>query len=237
MARLDPFQKSVTHQFKNPEWLQLALTHPSVSYERNRALPNNQRLEFLGDAVLQMTISSELFSRFPDRDEGSLSKMRARLVSRDALLTKARDIGIGAHLIMGRGEEASGGREKSSVLADAYESLIGAVFLDGGWPSARRFVRHQFKNALDVVDVSLHGGNPKGELQELLQNNSGEPPDYRVLDILGPDHDRKFCCAVQHGGRELARGEGKSKKTAEVAAAVAALTFLRNRGKALPADA
>ncbi|MSR65914.1 MAG: ribonuclease III [Pedosphaera sp.] len=237
MVRLDSFQKSLSHQFKNPELLRLALTHPSISYERKRPLPNNQRLEFLGDAVLQMTISSELFSRFPDQDEGVLSKMRARLVSREALLSKARDMKLGPHLIMGRGEEHSGGKEKPSVLSDAYEAIIGAVFLDSGWTAARRFVRQQFKDTLDKVDVGLHGGNPKGELQELIQSDSSEPPDYRVLDILGPDHDRKFCCAVRHGGRELARGEGKSKQTAEIAAAAAAIAFLRSRGKSPPAGA
>ena len=207
----------------------LALTHPSVGHEKDKAEANNQRLEFLGDAVLQLVISAALYKQFTQHDEGTLSKVRARLVNREELAARARDIKLGAQLIISRGEEKNDGRNRDSALADAFEALIGAIYLDGGFTKVRRFILAQFKIVLKEVDVGQHVGNPKGELQELLQAHEAVSPEYRMLDASGPDHDRTFICAVRHKGRELARGQGKSKKIAEAqAAATAIITFLKS---------
>lgn len=227
MPRLGPFQKRIGYAFSKPELLQLALTHPSVGREKGEAVANNQRLEFLGDAVLQLIISAALYKQFSNRDEGTLSKARAQLVNREGLAARARDIKLGTQLIVSRGEEKSGGRDRDSALADAFEALVGAVYLDGGFTKARRFILAQFQTALNEVDAGQHFGNPKGELQELLQARAAVSPEYRLLDATGPDHDRVFICAVRHEGSELARGKGKSKKIAESQAAAAAVKAIK----------
>ena len=188
---------------------------------------HNQRLEFLGDAVLQLVLTRELYEKFPAFDEGPLTKARAKLVNRRTLAEHARALGLGTHLILSHGEEMHGGRERASALADAFEALLGAIFLDGGFDAAREFVLREFSAAFGKLSVPPTIENPKGELQELLQaarpkrrNTMSSPPP-------GPDHDRVFECAVQHAGVELARGRGKSKKAAESDAALAALKKLR----------
>ncbi len=227
MPRLGPFQKRIGYTFRQPDLLQLALTHPSVGREKGEAVANNQRLEFLGDAVLQLIVSAALYKQFSNRDEGTLSKVRAQLVNREGLAKRGRDIKLGTQLIVSRGEEKSGGRNRDSALADAFEALVGAVYLDGGFTKARRFILAQFQTALIEVDDGQHVGNPKGELQELLQARAAVSPEYRLLEATGPDHDRLFACTVHYEGRELARGEGKSKKTAESQAAAAAVKAVK----------
>lgn len=214
------------YEFADPTLLRLALTHPSVVHEHGQAMAHNQRLEFLGDAVLQLVLTRELYDRFPHVGEGPLTKARAGLVNRRALAIHARTLGLGDHLILSRGEEINGGRLRSSTLADAFEAIVGAVFLDGGLPAAERFVLQLLREELADVDTPSSIANPKGELQEMLQSSSAHPPDYRVISASGPDHDRVFECTVHHDGRELARGVGKSKKDAEAAAALAALAAL-----------
>ena len=231
MPSRGPLQKRLGYSFKKPELLELALTHPSVNHERSETL-NNQRLEFLGDAVLQLIISAELYRQFPKRDEGTLSKARARMVNRDALAEQAMQIKLGKELMLSRGEERNGGRERASALADAFEALLGAIFLDGGFVKVKKFILKQFSERFEGVDAGRHVGNPKGELQEILQDKSAVAPEYRLLDSQGPDHDRSFECAVRHSGRELARGTGKSKKTAETDAATKAILLLRAKKKA-----
>jgi ribonuclease III len=221
------FQSRLDYHFRDPGLLQLALTHPSVVHEQPGAAAHNQRLEFLGDAVLQLVLTRELFIRYPAQDEGELTKARARLVNQAALAARARALELGAHLILSRAEDANGGRERPSILADAFESLCGAVFLDGGYESARAVILRQFAEELAEVDAATGGENPKGELQELLQAQSQEAPAYELIAASGPDHDREFECAVRHRGEELGRGRGKSKKTAEAGAAQAALQRLR----------
>jgi ribonuclease-3 len=198
-----------------------------VAHESGEPTAHNQRLEFLGDAVLQLILTHALYEKFPAFNEGPLTKARAKLVNRRTLAEHARALGIGAHLILSRGEEASGGRERASALADTFESLLGALFLDGGFESAREFVLREFSAAFGKLNVPPTIENPKGELQELLQARSPEAPEYHVVSTTGPDHDRVFECIVQHGGVELARGSGKSKKAAESDAALAALKKLR----------
>ena len=227
MPELAELQARLAYTFRDAKLLRLALTHPSVAHEIGEPTEHNQRLEFLGDAVLQLVLTHELYEKFPGFDEGPLTKGRAKLVNRRTLADHARALGLGTHLILSRGEETSGGRERASTLADAFEALLGAIFLDGGFEVAREFIAHEFGAAFSRLNVPPTIENPKGELQELLQARSPEAPEYHVVSMTGPDHDRMFECVVQHSGAELARGSGKSKKAAESAAALAALKQLR----------
>ena len=227
MPELAAFQERLGHRFRDETLLRLALTHPSVAHEQNHPAPHNQRLEFLGDSVLGLVLSRELYEKFLDADEGSLTKSRAKLVNAGALAEHARALGLGAHLILSRGEENTGGRDRASALADAFEALLGAVFLDGGFDAAREFIRREFAADFSALDEAAGIENPKGELQELLQSRSPTAPEYQLISASGADHDRDFECAVLHENVELARGRGKSKKAAESEAAVAALKKLR----------
>ncbi|MDZ4402366.1 ribonuclease III [Prosthecobacter sp.] len=220
---MDTLETIIGHTFRDPALLQLALTHGSVGYEAQRAHADNQRLEFLGDAVLQLTLSHLLFQRLPQADEGVLTKARAQLVSTKALARIARRIGLGSHLRMGRGEEANGGRDRESTLADALEAIAGAVHLDAGNDAAQRFATRLFAEDL----LALHHGpldiNPKGQLQEMIQSVGTAPPLYEIIAEDGPDHAKNFLATVSWQGTQLGRGSGRSKKDAEVQAAQAAL--------------
>jgi ribonuclease-3 len=226
---LAALQDQLGYKFRDSSLLRLALTHPSVAHEQSVALQTNQRLEFLGDAVLQLVLTRELYEKFPAFGEGPLTKARAELVNRRSLAERARKLGLGRYLLLSRGEEISGGRERPSALADTFEALLGAIFLDGGFDAGRDFILRQFSEALGGVSAIPILENPKGELQEFLQSVSSEAPRYHVASVTGPDHDRVFVCTVHHNGTELARGRGKSKKTAESEAALAALSKLRTR--------
>lgn len=227
MSATSKLPDSFGYHFRDEELLRLALTHPSVAHENGTATAHNQRLEFLGDAVLGLVLTEMLYGQFPAFDEGPLTKARAKLVNRHSLASRARSLGLGAHLILSRGEEVSGGRDRSSALADAYEALLGAIFLDGGFDAAREFILKEFAGALDELAARPVIENPKGELQELLQSRSPRAPEYQTIQIAGSDHDPLFECAVLHDGVELARGQGKSKKAAESAAALVALEALK----------
>ena len=227
MSDLAELQQRLGHQFRDENLLRLALTHPSVAHEQNTAILHNQRLEFLGDAVLGLVLSRQLYEPFPGADEGLLTKSRAKLVNAGSLAAHGRALKLGAHLILSRGEENTGGRERASALADAFEALLGAIFLDGGFEAAREFVLREFAADFSALTEAGDIENPKGELQELLQAGSPHAPEYEFISAVGPDHDRIFECAVRHAGAELARGTGKSKKAAESAAALAALEKLR----------
>jgi ribonuclease-3 len=227
VSALAELQQRLGHPFRDEILLRLALTHPSVAHEQNIPTPHNQRLEFLGDAVLGLILSRELYEKFPGVDEGALTKSRAKLVNAGSLAGHGRALGLGAHLVLSRGEENTGGRERPSALADAFEALLGAIFLDSGFDAAREFVLREF--AADFSTLAEPAGieNPKGELQELLQARSPQAPEYQLVSASGADHDRDFECAVLHEGAELARGRGKSKKNAESDAAQAALQILK----------
>jgi ribonuclease-3 len=220
-------QERLGRSFGNGDLLQQALTHPSVAHEQNTPIQTNQRLEFLGDAVLQLVLTRHLFEQFPQFGEGPLTKARAKLVNSRSLAEQARRIELGRHLLLSHGEELSGGRDRVSSLADAFEALIGAIFLDGGFEVAREFILRQFGRELEHLQIDPTLDNPKGELQELLQSVSTEAPRYQLAAVSGPDHDRMFECTVHHGGKELARGQGKSKKAAQSEAARAALARMR----------
>ncbi len=229
MSDLDVLQARLGHQFRDVALLRLALTHPSVAHEVGVIAPHNQRLEFLGDSVISLAITRELFEKFPQLDEGPLTKARAQMVNQRALTAQALLLGLGQHLILSRSEESNGGRDRPSILADAFEAVIGAVFLDAGYDAARGVVLRQFKDSWGALDVLPNIENPKGELQELLQGGSNEAPQYRTESTEGPDHDRVFECSVWHAGAELGRGRGKSKKLAESEAALAALGKLHGQ--------
>ena len=234
MADPRDLQSQLGYQFREPELLRLALTHPSVAHEQGVPIQHNQRLEFLGDAVLQLILTRELYRNFPAFGEGPLTKARAKLVNRRSLAEKGRSLGLGNYLILSRGEEMHGGRDRPSTLADAFEAVLGAIFIDGGFDAASGFLSSLFQDALGELSVIPILENPKGELQEFLQARSTEAPEYRVVSASGPDHDRVFECTVHHAGVELARGAGKSKKAAESEAALAALTKLRKEFSAEP---
>jgi ribonuclease-3 len=234
MSSLAELQTRLGYHFRDEKLLQLALTHPSVAHGQEQPQPHNQRLEFLGDAVLGLVLARRLYEKFPDADEGPLTKTRAKLVNAVTLAGHGRALGLGTHLIMSQGEANTGGRERESSLADAFEALLGAIFLDGGFAAADEFILRDF-----AADGRLLAGaegieNPKGELQELLQSRSPGAPDYQLISAAGPDHDRVFECAVLHNGVELARGRGKSKKAAECEAALAALAALKKIQPAAP---
>ena len=235
MTSLDALQDRLGYRFRESSLLLLALTHPSVIHEQGGSQAHNQRLEYLGDAVLQLALSREIYDRYPNHDEGPLTKIRSQLVNQGSLAEQGRLLGLGDHLVLSRGEQLNGGRERPSILADAYEALLGAIFLDGGFDAARTFILDCFRTQFaEISNVSMLD-NPKGALQEILQAFSSEAPQYHVTSASGPDHDRCFECAVTHQGQELGRGKGKSKKTAESQAATVALERLKAKNAASPA--
>src|ERR1035441_9132960 len=230
MASVSDFnalQTRIEYQFQDISLLRLALTHPSVAHEGDRASQHNQRLEFLGDTELGLVLTRELYDKFPAVSEGPLTKARAQMINRRTLADQARRIGLQNYLILSRGEEANCGRGRASALADGFEALIGAIFLDGGFAAAQAFVLHSFHEAFGELTSIPTLDNPKGELQETLQAASPQSPQYEVVCVTGPEHDRLFECVVRHDGKDLGRGSGKSKKDAESQAALAALQKLR----------
>ncbi len=231
MRDFHQLQDRIGYEFRDDSLLRLALTHPSVAHEQNQPVQTNQRLEFLGDAVLQLVLTRELYENLPAVGEGVLTKARAKLVNRRMLAEMAGRLGLGESLIVSRGEELHGGRQRPSALADTFEALVGAIFLDSNFENVRQFILRHFESDLDDLSVVPILDNPKGELQEVLQAFSSEAPRYHVVSATGPDHDRLFECTVHHCGEELARGQGKSKKAAESQAARAALISLRENNR------
>jgi ribonuclease III len=222
-----PLEERIGYKFRNPFLLAEALTHPSLGHETQQRHFDNQRLEFLGDAVLQLVITEHLFRHFGNEPEGKLTKLRSRLVSRDILQTHAAALDLGRHLLLGRGEEASGGRERISTLADAFEALIGAIYLDSDFEEARKFILTQSRAELESVAQEPVDINPKGDLQELLQSISPTSPVYETISESGPEHDKTFVVRAIWEGQELGQGTGRSKKQAETAAAEEALKLKR----------
>ncbi|MDV3127207.1 ribonuclease III [Mycobacterium sp. 21AC1] len=209
------------------ELLTIALTHRSYSYE-NGGLPTNERLEFLGDAVLGLTITEELYHRHPDRSEGDLAKLRASIVNTQALADVGRgltDGGLGAHLLLGKGEESSGGADKSSILADGVESLLGAIYVEHGLVGSREVILRLFADLLDTAPTLGAGLDWKSSLQELTAARNLGAPSY-VVTSTGPDHDKEFTATVVVGEVEYGRGVGRTKKEAELKAAAAAWNAL-----------
>src|SRR5579862_5929579 len=213
-------ERALGHRFTRPEHLALALTHRSSG-----EADNNEKLEYLGDAVLALAMADLLMVRFPEARVGELSKMRASLVNADVLARKAREMDLGRWLRVGKGEEKSGGRAKPSILAAAYEAVLGAVYLDAGFECARAVVESHFA-AEATLDATFGLRDYKTGLQELTQRLFRETPAYTLVEESGPDHAKRFVVEIAIGGRPRARGVGASKKSAEQAAAMEALAAL-----------
>lgn len=213
-----------------------ALTHPSFANEQRGRCADNQRLEFLGDAVLGLLVGELLMERLPTAKEGELSLLRSLLVNAEALATWARVVGVGPALRLGRGADAAGERERENVLADAVEAIVGAVYLDRGTMAARALATAIVSEPLGRLEgSSTVGRDAKSELQEQVQARGGSSPRYRVVDTVGPDHRREFVVVVEVDGAMLGEGRGRSKKLAEQAAARAAIDA-RAAADALPID-
>jgi ribonuclease III len=222
------FQQPLGYSFRSLDLLERALTHKSFTNE-NRELrsPNNERLEFLGDAVLGFVVGEMIYRSFPTLQEGALSKIKAHLVSANMLSAKARALGIGRFLRMGAGEARSGGAEKPSLLADAFEAVVAAVYLDGGLGATEVLLRKVFGpeiSGIDIGDLSFH--DYKTTLQETAQSLGLPLPDYRVIEESGPDHEKAFVVELSWDGDPFARGAGSSKREAQRKAAKEALRKL-----------
>lgn len=220
---MESLEASLGYTFIQTALLTEALTHPSLSYERNQPGQNYQRLEFLGDAVIQLILTDELFRRYPSFGEGRLTQLRSRLVSRDALVAYAKEISLGDHLTLGISEGKNGGRDRPSNLADAFEAILGAIFCDSNFLTAQSVFLNRFGSFLNGMEDDDSEHNPKGTLQEILQGLAPVSPTYDLLAQDGPDHQRSFVVAVTWQGRTLGNGAGSSKKEAEAQAASEAL--------------
>lgn len=220
---MDSLEARIGHQFKQRSLMMMALTHPSASHERKASGKGYQRLEFLGDAVVDHVIAETLFHMFPEEDEGFLSKLWSRAGRESTMARIARKLGLGTDIVLGR-SEAERGRDRDSTLADTLEALIGAVHLDGGYAASQKLIQHLWKDELESLRLSPVDANPKGQLQELLQVSPwGETPTYRITSTQGPDHLRNYEAVVVWKGRDLASGTGRSKQDAQIAAAKQAL--------------
>lgn len=217
----------IGYRFSDPALEALAYTHPSCNSEHG----DNQRLEFLGDAALDLIIADALYQRLPKKDEGILDRARASLVNGRSLAAKAKSLNLGAHLQVSESQRKHHPEPSDSMLEDALEALIGAIYLDGGLEAARSFVLGLFNEQLTSIEVESDQRNPKSRLQEWSQkNHKGAVPQYELVHSEGPDHKRRYTASVRLGGEELARGEDGSIKGAEMAAAEIALAHLENNG-------
>jgi len=222
---LSPLEERLGHRFARPDLLDLAVTHRSWANEQG--IPEHyERLEFLGDAVLGLVTAEWLYTEHPHLPEGELSKLKAQLVSRTQLARTAERLGLGEALRIGVGEERSGGRGKASLLADSLEAIFGALYLDGGYPAARKVVVDMLATALDPRTTQIRTVDAKTRLQELAQALGWPLPDYQVVESSGPDHHKTFVVECLLANGQTARGEGSSKKVAEQQAASAALAAL-----------
>lgn len=214
---LKELEARIGYQFHDKELLELAMTHSSYANERHRGRSRcNERLEFLGDAVLELISSDFLFHKFTDMPEGDLTKTRASMVCEPTLAYCAEDLELGSFLLLGKGEEATGGRSRNSVVSDAMEALIGAIYLDGGFASAKEFIHRFILNDMEHKQLFY---DSKTILQELVQSQGSGDLNYIVLKEEGPDHNKNFEVAARIGETEIGRGKGRTKKAAEQVAA------------------
>lgn len=228
------FLKDNNLRFNDAGLIRMALTHPSYAQEKNIPV-NNQRLEFLGDAVLNFIVAEYIYNHYQDKPEGDLTKIRAKVVCEKSLVKVAQKINLGDYLLLGKGEEKSGGRKRKSILADAVEAVIGAIYLDQGYEKARDFILLHLK---DYIEESANGDyyDYKSQLQEMVQAYSSENVSYKIISESGPAHCKNFVAGVFFRGKLIAAGEGKSKKEAEQNAAEKVLKeglldFVEKKGK------
>lgn len=223
------FEQIVGHSFQNQVLLAQALTHPSFLHENVGVdVKDYQRLEFLGDAILGMLLAEMLCLRYPDWEEGALSQLRSRLAGQDLLADRARTIDLGKFILLGRGEEQSAGRDKDSILSDVLEAVVAAIYLDGGLDAARNLVGKLFDELAAAPQSLVLGRDSKSELQEFLSSRGHLLPEYCLIEESGPPHDRLFCYELLIDGKPFGEGRGRSKKSAQQAAAAAALEKIRS---------
>ena len=220
-------EEKLGYTFQNRQLLDNALTHSSWANESKNKLPSNERLEFLGDSILGMVVADHLYRNHPDLPEGELTRVRAALVCEESLVEVARELDLGEHLRLGKGEEAGGGRNRPSIRADAVEALLAAVYLDGGIGSARKLIQ-RFILSREVAGLTKPRDH-KTALQELVQRESGQVLAYRLTGEEGPDHDKRFFVEVTLNGDPIGAGTGRSKKEAEQMAAQAAIDALEHK--------
>lgn len=221
--KLKKLEKKLGISFKDENTLKNALTHRSYVVENSEVKISNERLEFLGDAVLELAVSKFLYDNYPDQDEGRMTTIRSMLVNTKRLAQITKEIGIPEYILMSKGELKTSGQEKESILADTFEAIIGAIYIDRGFKKAYEFIK---KNLLTIVDKVIKEesiSNPKGLFQEIAQEKSGITPNYKVLETWGPDHDKNFIAGVYLNDELIAKGQGKSKQEAESVAAKEAL--------------
>ena len=226
MNRQEEFQKIIGYRFQNTKLLQQALTHSSYANEKHMKHADNERLEFLGDAVLELVSSEFLFSNYPEMSEGDLTKLRASLVCEPTLAGCTASIQLGGFIRLGKGEDQTGGRERKSILSDALEALIGAIYLDGGFTSAKEFI---LKFILTDIEHKKLFYDSKTILQELVQGNFSQELHYHLLSEEGPDHDKKFVVEARIGTDVYGQGVGRTKKGAEQEAAYHTLLLLKEQ--------
>ncbi len=224
---LEEFERKISYAFSDKNLLVLALTHSSYANEiKKGSHENNERLEFLGDAVLDMAVSEYMYRHFPKMPEGELTKLRAAVVCESSLAELSRKLGIGRSMLLGKGEESTGGRNRDSILADAFEAIIGAICLDGGVEAAIQYVMRFMTDQIEHTKSNFRSLDCKTHLQEVIQKVSKIPLQYAIVDEKGPDHNKIFVAEVTHDGRILGKGSGKSKKEAEQNAANNALEHM-----------
>ena len=222
LNNISKFEEIINYKFKNKAYILEALTHSSYSNE-NKSYAFNERLEFLGDSVLGIAVSDFLFKNETELPEGELTKLRANIVCEESLSDVAKHLNLGKHILLGRGEEATGGRDRVSILADAFEAVIAAIYLDGGIEPAKTFV---LKNMEEIIEDSIKGRifrDYKTHLQEVIQSQGESNIVYNLVEEIGPDHNKRFVMEVRLNDESLGKGEGKSKKEAEQSAAKQAL--------------
>lgn len=225
MKKLLELEQRIGYKFENFDLLVKAMTHSSYANEhRYEKKENNERLEFLGDAVLELISSDYLFAKYPETPEGVLTKKRASMVCEPTLALCAREIPLGDYLLLGKGEDATGGRKRDSIVSDAMEALIGAIYLDGGFANAKEFVLDFILNDLEHKQLFY---DSKTILQEIVQENGTQPVEYILTKEEGPDHNKNFTVEARVNGKVMGQGSGHTKKAAEQAAAYQAIRVLR----------
>ena len=228
-AKLSAFEKKISYKFNDKSLLELSLTHPSF-HEHDKSKPTNQRLEFLGDSVLSLVLTTELYKQFPESDEGDLTQFRASLIRGESLAEMAKYIGLQDFIYLSPSEKNNNGHMRSSTLEDAIEALIGAIYLDGGIESARQVVLNWVKKLWGHLDRNISRHNPKGQLQEWVQENLPNTKiKYKITGESGPDHAKHFDAEIFLDHKSYGQGSGSSKKEAESNAAQIAIKFLKDQ--------
>lgn len=217
---------NIEYEFKNRDLLKTALSHSSYINE-HKGLKCNERLEFLGDSILGFVTAEYLYKTYPELPEGNLTKIRANVVCETMLAKKGRELKINDMLYLGKGEEHTGGRERASIIADAMEALIGAMYLDGGIKAAKKFILDMLVSEIENTVTTVKVLDSKTELQEILQRDSTAPIEYNIINESGPAHNKQFVAEIKHLGNVLGKGVGRSKKEAEQNAAFNAINKLK----------